>query len=90
MRRERWGREAAVDEGHLHPQMKEKNSMEKLMEDYAAFERAMDQDKVYLDLSFEEICEAIGADAESLDRLILSEIGFDGRELVDFYRSKFC
>ena len=70
--------------------MKEKNSMEKLMEDYAAFERAMDQDKVYLDLSFEEICEAIGADAESLDRLILSEIGFDGRELVDFYRSKFC
>ena len=64
--------------------------MEKLMEDYAAFERAMDQDKVYLDLYFEEICEAIGADAEVLDRLILSEIGLDGRETVDFYRSKFC
>ena len=43
--------------------------MEKIMDDYAAFERAMDRDKVYLDLDFDEICS--------------------GRELVDFYRSKF-
>ena len=63
--------------------------MKKLMEKYAAFERAMNRDKVYLDLCFEEICEAIGADAESLDRLILSEIGVDGDSLIDFYRSKF-
>ena len=63
--------------------------MEKIMKDYAAFERVMDEDKVFLDLSFEEICAAIGADQETLDRLILSEIGIDGRGLVDFYRSKF-
>ena len=50
----------------------------------------MDRDKVYLDLSFEEICSAIGADVEALDKLILSEIGLSGRETVDFYRSKFC
>ena len=63
--------------------------MRNIMEDYAAFERAMDEDKVYLDLCFEEICSALGADIESLDRLIFSEIGFNGRDLVDFYRSKF-
>lgn len=63
--------------------------MEKIIGDYAAFERAMDEDKVYLDLCFEEICAAIGADEEALDKLILSEIGVDGRGLVDFYRSKF-
>ena len=63
--------------------------MRKLMEDYAAFERAMDEDRVYLDLCFEEICAAIGADKKALDRLILSEIGVDGDSLIDFYRSKF-
>ena len=66
-----------------------KLAMEKIMEDYAAFERAMDEDKVYLDLCFEEICEAIGAEKNALDRLILSEIGVDGNDLVDCYRSKF-
>ena len=64
--------------------------MEKIMDDYAAFERAMDRDKVYLDLDFDEICSAIGADKKALDQLIFSEIGYGGQELVDFYRSKFC
>ena len=63
--------------------------MGKLMRDYAAFERAMDEDKVYLDLGFEEICSALEVDAEILDRLLMSEIGMSGVELVDFYRSKF-
>jgi hypothetical protein len=63
--------------------------MEKIMDDYAAFERAMDRDKVYLDLDFDEICSAIGADKKVLDQLISKEIGMSGRELVDFYRSKF-
>ncbi|MBO6247541.1 MAG: hypothetical protein J6L98_01505 [Bacteroidales bacterium] len=64
--------------------------MEKIMNDYAAFERAMDRDKVFLDLDFDEICLAIGTDRTALDRLILREIGYSGQELVDFYRSKFC
>ncbi|MBQ6253663.1 MAG: hypothetical protein IJK05_03280 [Bacteroidales bacterium] len=64
--------------------------MEKIMEDFARFERAMDEDKVYLDLSFEEICAAIGADEEVLDRLVSEETGFSGRALVDFYQSNFC
>ena len=64
--------------------------MEKLMKDYAAFEQAMDIDKVFMDLDFEDICLAIGADKKALDQLIFSEIGYGGQELVDFYRSKFC
>ena len=70
----------------------EKNyrEMEKMMEYHAAFERAMDEDKVYLDLDFEDICSALGAPSEALDRHLRSELGYGGRELVDFYRSKFC
>jgi len=64
--------------------------MEKIMRDYAAFERVMDESKVYLDLDFEDICAALGTDDKALDRLIFSEIGMTGRELVDFYRAKFC
>ena len=64
--------------------------MEKLMEDFAAFERAIDRDKVFLDLGFEEICAAIGADERALDRLVFEETGFSGQELVDFYHSNFC
>ena len=64
--------------------------MEKLMEDFAAFERAMDRDKVFMDLSFDEISAAIGADGRALDRLICEETGFSGQELVDFYHSNFC
>ena len=64
--------------------------MEKLMEDYAAFERAMDEGKVYLDLDFEEICTALGADKDALDRLILNETGYSGQGLVVFYHSNFA
>ena len=64
--------------------------MDKTMEDYAAFERAMDEGKVFLDLDFEEICDALETDREALDRLIIEELGFSGQELVDFYHSHFC
>ena len=64
--------------------------MEKLMEDFAAFERAMDEDRVYLDLSLEEISAAIGADEAALDRLVFEETGYSARALVDFYQSNFC
>jgi len=60
------------------------------MMDYAAFEKAMDEDKVYIDLDFEDICLASGIDRDALDKLIFREIGLSGQELVDFYRAKFC
>ena len=63
--------------------------MEKTMVDYAAFEKAMDEDKVYLDLDFEEICLALGADRKALDRLLMEETGFSGQGLVDLYLSNF-
>ena len=64
--------------------------MDKTMEDYAAFERAMDEGMVFLDLDFEEICDALETDREALDRLIIEELGFSGQELMDFYHSNFC
>ena len=64
--------------------------MEKTMEDYAAFEAVMDRDKVFLDLDFEDICKALGADRDALDRTIMDELGFGGQGLVDFYLSNFC
>ena len=64
--------------------------MDKLMEDYAAFERAMDEGMVFLDLDFAEICDALGVDRDALDRLIFEELGFSGLGLVDFYHSNFC
>ena len=64
--------------------------MEKIMKDYAAFERALDEDKVYLDLDYNEICTALGADKDELDKLILEETGYSGQGLVDFYHSNFA
>lgn len=54
--------------------------------DYAAFERAMDEERIYAGVQdFEGICSAIGADPVSLDRMIYDEIGLRGQALVDFY-----
>ena len=64
--------------------------MESVNEDYAAFEMAMDRDKVYLDLDYDEICAALGIDRNRLDRMLREELGYGGEELVAFYRSNFC
>ncbi len=56
--------------------------------DYAAFERAMDVERIYARVKdFEGICSAIGADPGPLDRMIYDEIGLGGQALVDFYLS---
>ncbi len=60
--------------------------MKKIMSDYAAFEQAMDLMKLYMVLDFEGICREIGADKDALDSLLLSELGYDGQSLVDYYR----
>ena len=54
--------------------------------DYAAFERAMDEERIYTEIpDFEGICSRIGADPEPLDKMIYDEIGLRGQALVDFY-----
>ena len=63
--------------------------MEKTMKDYAAFERAMEEEKLYLSMDFKEICRKIGADYDVLNEIVYSELGFDGPDLVKYYRSLF-
>lgn len=61
--------------------------MDSTEKDYAAFERAMDEERIYRVIpGFPEICRRIGADPVSLDRVIHEELGFRGRELVERYR----
>ena len=59
------------------------------MEDYAAFEQVMDEEKLYLTMDFEAICRSIGADSDALNEMVYSELGLDGQELVEYYRSLF-
>ena len=63
--------------------------MEKTLKDYAAFERAMNEDKLYLKYDFKEICQKIRADQYFLNELIIGELGFSGQDLVDYYYSNF-
>lgn len=62
--------------------------MEKTMEDFAAFERAMDEDGLFRRFDFHGICSEIGADPARLDEMLWKELGFTGQSLVDFYRTR--
>ena len=59
------------------------------MKDYAAFERAMNEEKLYRELDYEGICRRIGADRDLLEDLLVKELGFEGQDLVDYYRANF-
>ena len=50
--------------------------MEKTEKYYAAFERAMEEEKLYRKLDFLGICLRIGADPVSLDALLFEEASF--------------
>ena len=63
--------------------------METVIKEYAAFERAMDEESIYRELDYEGICDRLGADPERLENLLISELGFEGQALVDFYRANF-
>ena len=61
--------------------------MDRTMNDYAAFEKAMDEKRLYRRFScFAEICSLIGAEPAALDAVIYDELGYTGQNLVDFYR----
>ncbi len=69
---------------------KKRTAMKKIEKDYAAFERLMNEKKIYLDrnLQFEGICSIIGAGPAELDRLIIDELGHTGQSVLDLYRSQ--
>ncbi len=61
--------------------------MNRTESDYAAFERAMDEERIFSTVSdFSGICARIGADPVLLDKMIYDELGWRGQDLVDFYR----
>lgn len=62
-------------------------AMDRTEKDYVAFERAMDDAKVYRGMpDYLGICLLIGAEPAALDRMIYEELGFRGQDLVDRYR----
>ncbi len=62
--------------------------MERIEKDYAAFEKAMDEDGLYREIpDFPGICLKIGAEPDPLDRKVYEELGLRGQALVEFYRN---
>ncbi|MGN1215953.1 MAG: hypothetical protein ACI4TJ_06880 [Candidatus Cryptobacteroides sp.] len=63
--------------------------MEKTEKDYAAFEHAMDVERIYLDndLDFQGICTLLGLDSGPLEKLLETELGFSGEVIVRTYRN---
>lgn len=55
---------------------------------YEAFGRMMAEEEVYMEatLTFEDVCRRIGIETGALDRLIFSEMGMTGRQLLAAYR----
>mgnify|MGYP000798537875 FL=1 len=55
---------------------------------YEAFGRMVTAEEVYREetLTFEDVCRRIGIETGALDRLIFSEMGMTGRQLMAAYR----
>lgn len=55
---------------------------------YEAFGRMVTAEEVYREetLTFEDVCRRIGIETGVLDRLIFSEMGMTGRQLMAAYR----
>ena len=61
--------------------------MDYMEKEYAAFERAMDEDRIYREVSdYSEICLRIGVGPVELNVKIYEELGYFGQDIVDFYR----
>ena len=69
---------------------KKRMAMKTLDEAYAAFERLMDEAEIFRNeaLTFDDICREAGADPAALEKVLRDELGYSGRELVDFYRRR--
>lgn len=68
--------------------MKEGIEDKELRKAYEAFGRMVAEEEVYREatLTFEDVCRRIGIETGVLDRLIFSEMGMTGRQLMAAYR----
>ncbi len=58
--------------------------MENIRKKYELFERLLSVEEVYKDgtLGFTGLCRAIGADPVALERMIISETGYSGEDIM--------
>ena len=68
--------------------MKKRIADKGLRKAYEAFGRMMVEEEVYREetLTFDDVCRRIGIETGSLERLIFSEMGMTGRQLMEAYR----
>ena len=75
----------------MKPEMKTSNPLEdkSLMKSYEIFSRLMHEDKIFMDsnLPFSIVCRWIGADRRKLDKLIKSELGISGMQMMRAFRA---
>lgn len=74
--------------GQFWANQKNDTPMKTCENNYAAFERLMNREKVYLepDLTFEGICARIGTQKDALESVLLEELGMRGDAILDKYR----
>lgn len=58
---------------------------------YAEFVRLMNEESLYTDccVTFEAVCRLLGQDVGSLDRIVASELGMTGQQLMDILRHRW-
>lgn len=68
--------------------MKEGIADKELRKAYEAFGRMVAEEEVYREetLTFDDVCRRIGIETGALERLIFSEMGMTGRQLMEAYR----
>lgn len=68
--------------------MKKRIADKGLRKAYEAFGRMMVEEEVYREetLTFDDVCRRIGIEPGALVRLIFSEMGMTGRQLMEAYR----
>ena len=74
------------------PKLKINKMTTTLTKDYARFVALMTDGKLYINpaVSFHVACLLLGADEKALGKLVESETGFTGDELIDSYRKSYC
>lgn len=62
---------------------------DKLYNEYAEFERLLDNERIFLEQSvtFRDICRKIGADPSDLEAALAEELGVCGEEILEVYRN---
>lgn len=75
--------------GKLHISKKQNAMEQKIFNEYAAFERLMDEKEIWRDpsIDFARACSLAGAVPLELEIVLAKELGYLGEELIEAYRA---